>query len=344
MDGLPENLQGLYDAGYYLALNLFKAGLTFLKRDSYLYWPFVLSSLVIMLLVAYLAARNSPNGLTWRKQFGGYFTRRIWWHDSARADYRMYFVNALVLPGLFALVLFSDAHVVGIMDSVFGREAAPGGQSTAGFGVRLAYTLVFFLAYDFGRFVAHSLLHDVPALWEFHKVHHSAEVLTPMTAFRAHPIDLMVMAWVPALMTGVATWGFNLLSPGKIGFFTFLGLHVVLWGLNLIDNLRHSNVWITYGPAVGKWLVSPAHHQLHHSCEPRHELNGRGGCNRGFALAMWDRWYGTLRMPEREPESFRMGLGDGTDRQWHSVTRMYALPFAGCLRRFRGLFGKSAPQ
>ena len=41
----------------------------------------------------------------------------------------------------------------------------------------LAYTVLFFIAYDFGRFVAHSLLHDIPCLWQFHKVHHSAEVL-----------------------------------------------------------------------------------------------------------------------------------------------------------------------
>ena len=51
----------------------------------------------------------------------------------------------------------------------------------------LLYTVLFFVAYDFGRFVAHSALHDVPVLWEFHKPHHTAEVLTPMTAFSAVP-------------------------------------------------------------------------------------------------------------------------------------------------------------
>jgi sterol desaturase/sphingolipid hydroxylase (fatty acid hydroxylase superfamily) len=344
MSGLPDYLQGAYDSVYYLAFNLARAVLAFLQRDSYLYWPFILSTLAIMLFAAFLAARSAPEGLTWRQQFREYFSGRVWWHASARADYRLYFINALVLPALFGWLLFSDAHIAGFMDSALGREAVPAGQTNTGFAVRLAYTVVFFIAYDFGRFVAHTLLHDVPALWEFHKVHHSAEVLTPMTAYRAHPVDLLVMAWIPALLTGLATWLFNLLAPGKIGFFTFLGLHVALWAVNLIDNLRHSHVWVTYGPVAGKWIVSPAHHQLHHSCEPRHETNGRGGCNRGFSLALWDRWYGTLKMPEREPEKFRMGLGDGTDNEWHSVTRMYALPFAGCLRRFRSLFGRSAPQ
>jgi sterol desaturase/sphingolipid hydroxylase (fatty acid hydroxylase superfamily) len=224
------------------------------------------------------------------------------------------------------------------MNSLLGAQAgASATTASPGFAGRVVYTLLFFVAYDFGRFVAHSLLHDVPALWAFHQVHHSAEVLTPMTAYRAHPLDLLVMAWVPALLTGLATWVFNRLSEGQVGFFTFLGLHVLLWSVNLIDNLRHSHVWVTYGPVVGRWIVSPAHHQLHHSCEPRHM-----GCNRGFSLAIWDRLYGSLRMPEAKPETFRMGLGDGTEAGWHSVRRMYLWPFAGCARAIRAAFGRTS--
>jgi sterol desaturase/sphingolipid hydroxylase (fatty acid hydroxylase superfamily) len=32
-------------------------------------------------------------------------------------------------------------------------------------------------------------MHRIPVLWEFHKVHHSAEVLTPISLYRAHPVD-----------------------------------------------------------------------------------------------------------------------------------------------------------
>ena len=345
MSGIPADLQGFYNAVYYFAFNLAKAVLAFLQRDSYLYWPFIVSTLVIMVFAARWTVRSVPDGPGWREQFRDYFSARVWWHPSARADYRLYFVNALVMPALAGWLLFNDVSIAGLVDAALGRGTSPAGEaSAAGFGPRLAYTLVFFILYDFGRFVAHCLLHDVPALWEFHKVHHSAEVLTPMTSYRAHPAELLLMAWVPALLTGLATWVFNLYSPGRIGFFTFLGLHVLLWAVNLIDNLRHSHVWITYGPNVGKWIVSPAHHQLHHSCEPRHEAKGRGGCNRGFSLAIWDRWYGTLRLPERLPEKFRMGLGDGTDSHWHSVTRMYALPFTGLARRLRDIFRRRAPQ
>jgi hypothetical protein len=39
-------------------------------------------------------------------------------------------------------------------------------------------------------------------------------------------------------------------------------------------------------------------------------------------------------MPEARPESFRMGLRDGSEPEWHSVTRMYLRPFAGDLGSF----------
>lgn len=337
MSGISGDFKAVYDALYYLAYHFARAVLAFLQRDSYLYWPFIVSTLAIMAVAAFFAARAAGGAKTWRGQFADYFSARVWWHPSARADYRLYFANAIFLPLVFGWLLVSDARVMALLDSLFGMgaAAAPAGPPLAmGLASKLLYTIVFFVAYDFGRFAAHCLLHDVPALWEFHKVHHSAEVLTPMTAFRAHPLDLLVMAWVPALTTGLATWAFNAFSGGPVGFYTFLGLHVVLWAVNLIDNLRHSHVWVTYGRAAGRWIVSPAHHQLHHSLEARHMAGGRGGCNRGFSLAVWDRLYGTLREPEARPEIFRMGLGDGTEAAWHSVRGMYLRPFGGLLKSF----------
>jgi len=87
-------------------------------------------------------------------------------------------------------------------------------------------------------------------------------------------------------------------------------------------------VWLSYGLSWGRWLISPAHHQLHHSCEERHF-----GRNRGFALALWDRLYGTLYVPGTRPETFRLGLGDGSDARYHHVGRMYFLPFVSGFRR-----------
>jgi sterol desaturase/sphingolipid hydroxylase (fatty acid hydroxylase superfamily) len=307
--------------------------LAFRQRDSFLYWPFLVSTLLIAMLawrIGY-ARGSAENPSGWRAFFGRYFGRALWWHPSARADYRFYLVNALVFPLLLGPLLFGEPAVSNMLDAAV--KPFLGGMNQdwtpAGWTTKIIYTVAFFLAYDFGRFAAHSLLHDVPLLWEFHKVHHSAEVLTPITSFRAHPIDLAVMAWIPALTTGMVTWVFHRFVDAGIGFHTFLGLHVLIWAFSLVGNLRHWQVWISYGAALNRWLISPAHHQLHHSAEARH-----WGCNRGFELAIWDRLYGTLYVPANEPESFRMGLGDETDGRWRTLGRMYFWPFVLCFKRW----------
>lgn len=319
-------LKGIHDVLFYVVFHFSRAVLAFMQRESYLYWPFLLSTVLIAGFVA-RAGVKSP---------AGFFSPKLWWHPSARADYRLYLANALLFPLLLAPLLLTNGQISTAMNSALGIGSSAGMEgSESVFALRVLFTVVFFVAYDLGRFIAHSLLHDVPALWEFHKVHHSAAVLTPMTAYRAHPVELLLMAWVPALLTGLTTWLFSV-AGAQVGFFSFLGLHVAIWAFNLVDNLRHSPTWLSYGRRPGKWLISPAHHQLHHSYEPRHM-----GCNRGSNLAIWDRLYGTLYVPSGPPEAFRMGLGDQSDAHWNGVGRMYAWPIMNCIGMARGRFGKA---
>jgi len=328
-------LQGVY----YLVFNLVKAVTTFLQRDSYLYWPFLVSTLAISLAVAVWSA-TGETGSRWGR-FRGYFRAKVWWHPSARADYRLYFLNALLFPALAGLLVFSNGGIVSRLDGALSlAAAAPYAPSSpwAEAALRAAYTVVFFIAYDFARFVGHSLMHDVPFLWPFHKVHHTAEVLTPMTAYRVHPVELLIMAWIPALATGGVTWAFNRFAGAGISAYAFLGLHALIWCFNLIDNLRHSPVWLPYGKTLGRWLVSPAHHQVHHSVEPRH-----WGCNRGSDLAIWDRLYGTLYVPGAA-EEFRMGLAEGGEASWHRVWYSYLQPFKESLHSLSARLPRSPGQ
>ncbi|HUZ75206.1 MAG TPA: sterol desaturase family protein [Stellaceae bacterium] len=317
-------------AGLWAALTfLFAAFEPFMLRRSPLYWPFLVSTLVVAMLAWGL--HSGAGWSSWRAFRRRHFGRALWWHSSARADYRYYLVNAVAFPLVVGPALFTGTALAGIL-----REALepllgmPSASGAPGWAMKLAYTLVFFVAYDFGRFVAHCALHDVPVLWEFHKPHHSAEVLTPLTAFRAHPVELAVMAWGAAITTGIATWGFQWLAGTGIGYYQFLEMHVLLWGFSLLGNLKHWQVWISYGAVLNRWLISPAHHQLHHSAEARHF-----GANRGFELAIWDRLHGTLIVPQKE-EAFRMGLGDGTDGCWHRVGRLYYWPLIQAARRITG--------
>jgi sterol desaturase/sphingolipid hydroxylase (fatty acid hydroxylase superfamily) len=320
MPNLSSPLESVLRGLYYLVFNLTRAVTAFVQQDSFLYWPFLISTLALALAVALWGRRAGDEPATAWGRFRRYFSAGLWWHRSARVDYALYFVNALIFPALAAALVFNQFGFAAWVDRLLSFQ--PAAAAEAGLGVRLAYTVVFFVAYDFGRFVGHSLLHDVAFLWPFHKVHHSAEVLTPMTAYRVHPVELLIMAWVPTLCTGAVTWGFNRFAGAGISFYSFLGLHAFIWVFSLIDNLRHSPVWLPYGPRLGRWLVSPAHHQLHHSVEPRH-----WGRNRGSDLAVWDRLYGTLWVPADEPEQARLGLGDGSEPKWHGLWHCYAQPF-----------------
>lgn len=49
-------------------------------------------------------------------------------------------------------------------------------------------TLLAALVGDFAYYVTHRLHHEHPVLWPFHKLHHNAEYLTPLTAKRNHPV------------------------------------------------------------------------------------------------------------------------------------------------------------
>ena len=320
---------------YKLVFHAAKAVLAPLQRDSDYYWPFLLSTLLIGWIAwRFWSSGRGFKGLAAWKEFRARFLgREILWHPSARVDYRYYLLNAVLVPLALGGVWLHAEGVSSVLAQALGPAPARALDPDYLPVARLAYTLLFFLAYDFGRFVAHCLLHDVPWLWEFHKVHHSAEVLTPLTAARVHPFDLALMAWVPALFTGTLTWAFHRWIDPAIAFYSFLGMHVLLWVFSLVDNLRHWQVWISYGNTLNHWLISPAHHQLHHSAQAEH-----WGCNRGFELALWDRLYGTLLVPPDVQPEIRFGLGDSTDGRWRSVTRLYFWPFGLLARR---LFGRA---
>jgi sterol desaturase/sphingolipid hydroxylase (fatty acid hydroxylase superfamily) len=310
---------------------LFSPFVEVFSRVSPIWWPFLLSTLSVAVVVFWFRHGRGISALReFRRRFLGAAT---WRHPSTQADCSFYLVNGVLHSLIVGPLIVGGATIAQGVYSALMHLLGPVGPSAMGPGIgAVVYTVGFFVAYDFGRFVAHSLLHDVSLLWDFHQVHHSAEVLTPLTSYRIHPVDLFIMASVPNVMTGLVTGLVWYLSGDQIGFHTFLGLHVGIALFNSIGNLRHSQVWVSFGPTLNLWLISPAHHQIHHSREARHI-----GKNRGFELAIWDRLWGTLYAPVCE-ESFALGLGDGTDGAWHSVGRMYAWPFRDALARLRGLF------
>jgi len=86
-------------------------------------------------------------------------------------------------------------------------------------------------------------------------------------------------------------------------------------------HLRHSHIWLSYGPVFSWLFISPAQHQIHHSIDPRHR-----DMNFGARLAVWDALFGTLYVP-REPETLQVGLPDADPQEFSTVCKLYFLPF-----------------
>ncbi|MEX2642415.1 MAG: sterol desaturase family protein [Acetobacterales bacterium] len=309
-----------------------KPFLAFIQQESFLYWPYLATALVVALLAGLWAGRQSG------KPFGEYlkdlFSPSIWWHRSARVDYRFYVVNGIVFPLIFTPMIVTGFYVAQgtqwALSSLFGASPV---SAELGLWALVIYSVVFFVAYDLGRWVGHSVQHQIPFLWEFHKVHHSAEVLTPITSFRAHPVDLLIMATVAGQFTGLVSGGALFLFERDIGLLTVLNLHFLVFFYNLVSNLRHSHVWLSYG-RLGYIFISPAQHQIHHSDNPKHF-----GMNRGFGLAVWDWMFGTLYVP-RQREELSFGTADGTEKDYCGVWQLYWLPVR---RAFATLARRPAP-
>jgi sterol desaturase/sphingolipid hydroxylase (fatty acid hydroxylase superfamily) len=248
------------------------------------------------------------------------FPRAIWLHRSALLDYRLLFARALVDATLFApLVVSSTAVAMGtlaLLARTFGRGPFEG-QSTA--VVVAVLTVTTFVVEDFVRYATHVLLHRIPVLWEIHQVHHSAEVLTPFTVSRAHPLEAAFIRVSVSLAIGAAVGATSWMLVRGASPWVVAGVHGLSFAWAALGaNLRHSHVWISFGPFVEHVFSSPAQHQVHHSVDARHHDR-----NFASALALWDWLFGTLYVTRgREPLVFGIerSLRNHDDTVWSMLT------------------------
>lgn len=325
---------GAWVCGHLKAL----ADFPFLSGQHF-YWLYVVTALG---LAAGLYLRQPAGGRSLAGFWRYCFPRAVYTHRSARLDY-----------GFVPLYFMAMLTVVLPLAALTFPWAARGSQWLAGqllppalrfsphaLAFKAAYTLLSVLAMDFGVWLAHYLMHRVPLLWEFHKVHHAAEVLTPITSYRKHPVEDLFAISVSGAMSGIVYGLFRSLAATPVSPLMAAGLNVVLFAFYILGfNLRHSHVWLSYGRILHHVLVSPALHQIHHSNDSRH-------FNRNFGLifAIWDWMFGTLYIPRgKEPITF--GLGPG-GQAYSGVLRLYWLPFLRCLQRlgWRQLAHRSATR
>jgi len=296
------------------------------KPESRVYFVFLLGAGVLAAAVWALRTRRRTSLPAFL------FPKQIWLHPSALLDYRLLFARSVVRALLFAPLAFSSLVVAVGVSAWLGAALGARPRSTTDPVIVIAlFTVAAFLADDFARYVTHRLAHRVPALWELHKLHHSAEVLTPFTVHRAHPVESLLMRSSALFAVGIVAGVFHWCFPGNISGAMILGVDALGFAWNLLGaNLRHSHVWISYGRVLEHVFISPAQHQIHHSDLAHHHHK-----NMGSSLALWD-WIGGTLYITRGREQVRFGLPPGGKNHGDTVGSALLAPLWAALCRLSG--------
>jgi sterol desaturase/sphingolipid hydroxylase (fatty acid hydroxylase superfamily) len=295
---------------------------------------FSLTSLgcALLIAVAYIAVRlrRRRRRLRARVILRALFPRRLA-GASTGVDISYLVFNVFIFGAIFGWAAISFRSVshgtFDVLSGMFGTRPESGLPEIAS---RSLVTLALFLAYELGYWLHHYLCHRVQFLWEFHKVHHTANVLTPLTVFRVHPVDTWLFVNVLALFVGVASGASNYALGTAVPPYAVTDTNLILVVfIHLYIHFQHSHLWVAFRGGVGRVLLSPAHHQVHHSNNPVHFNKNLGSC-----LAVWDWLFGTLYVPARTPERLTFGVeADGRDAQ--TISEAYLASFSRAARVLR---------
>ena len=312
--------------------NIFLAPFQQLLDPAYRMSILYLASSLVVALAAYMVLKLRKGEAETVPLLRWLLPLEVLRHPSAQVDFVFYFVNKILLAAIYGSVLVTSplaqkATLAGLT-AVFGP---PGEGFEPHVGFAILATVLTILVLDFALWALHTVFHKIPFLWDYHKVHHSAEVMTPITAARMHPVEEVMDSLLAGACVG-ATYGIlqYVLGPAAIV--------IKLFEINIIlaifffaaFHLRHSHVWIRYPVWLQHILVCPAQHQIHHSVDRKHWDK-----NMGFIFAFWDWAAGTLYAPKGK-EEITYGLGTDEDGgTWHSLRALYFLPFRQSLDRLR---------
>jgi sterol desaturase/sphingolipid hydroxylase (fatty acid hydroxylase superfamily) len=142
--------------------------------------------------------------------------------------------------------------------------------------------VIYFFVADFVQWLIHNLLHRVPFLWKFHKVHHSVKEMGFAAHLRYHFLETFVYQSLKYISLAMI-FGFKL----EHGF-------IVYTFTTLIGHLNHANISWDYGP-LKYFFNNPKMHIWHHSKElpDSHPY----GMNFGISLSIWDYIFKTKYIP-----------------------------------------------
>ncbi len=165
------------------------------------------------------------------------------------------------------------------------------------------------LDFAFG-YVAHRTMHASPALWRFHRVHHSDPFVDVTTSYRTHPVENV---WRHLWIFGTV-WLLGVPAASVVAFRALSGMNGIL---------EHANIRVpaAFDSALSWVWVTPNMHKIHHS-----RIQAETDSNYGNILPLYDRLLGTF-VPTSRAMSVQYGLDDADPAEVRTFGAMLAMPW-----------------
>lgn len=209
----------------------------------------------------------------WRKTQAKF--RKDFWLDAFYMFFNFFLFSLLIFNAMSDVVVnfFNDfLGTIGLQNLIAIKVGA---------WPVIAQLLLLFVVRDFVQWWVHRLLHAVPFLWRFHKVHHSVEEMGFAAHLRYHWMETLVyrtIEYIPLAMIG-------------FGIEDFFFVHLFTLA---VGHWNHANIKVNLGPL--KYLFNnPNMHMWHHAYDlPEDKKNG---VNFGITLSIWDYIFKTAYVP-----------------------------------------------
>ena len=167
--------------------------------------------------------------------------RREWQEDM------FYYLVSSLFVQILAFLTLTPSNVVKVTAPVDRVQDYIGGQP---FWIQILLIMLFT---DFVQYWLHRAFHQVPALWRFHAVHHSAKSMDWLAGARMHFIEIVALRSMTAIP--MFTMGFD---PNAIQTYLFI--------VYIYSAFIHSNVGWDLS-RVERFFVTPRFHHWHHGSE-----------------------------------------------------------------------------
>ncbi|MCL4106825.1 UNVERIFIED_CONTAM: hypothetical protein GTU68_046219 [Idotea baltica] len=216
-----------------------------------------------------------------------------------REDVFYFFVSALFVQSLAYLSLTPS------MVLLQQTEWASGFRSMVASQPLILQFLEIMLFTDFVQYWFHRAFHEVPWLWKFHAVHHSARQMDWLAGSRMHVVEIVLLR------------AFTTLPMYVLGF-AESALYAYIFFVYLLSTFIHSNVRFEFG-FLQHIIATPRFHHWHHGVE-KEAIN----VNYAIHFPMLDKLFRTHHLPSNEwPEGYGIAQHPVPQGYW----RQFLYPF-----------------